>query len=105
MQLTKYLEKRKSAISEFEAWMMYRINELQKEYDEAMAKDILAEIQEKLIHMIKDDFCDKYLEIQKHQDTENGNKVSLRCLGTLLKLLHPFTPFITQQIRKQLGFE
>ena len=57
------------------------------------------------MHMIKEDFCDKYLEIQKHQDTENGNKVTLRCLGNILKLLHPFIPFISQQIRGLLGFE
>jgi len=79
--------------------------ELQKEYQEAMKKNMGNEIQQKIIAMVTEDFCDKYLEIQKHQDTENGNKVTLRCLGTLLKLLHPFIPFVTQQIRESLGLE
>jgi valyl-tRNA synthetase len=84
---------------------MYKITEIQKEYEDAMKKNSLSEIQEKLITMIKEDFCDKYLEIQKHQDTENGNKVTLRCIGSLLKLLHPFVPFISQQIRNLLWFD
>ncbi len=104
-QLTNYLDKRKNSLSEFELWIIYKIIEFQKEYEEAMTKNILGEIQQKLITVIKEDFCDKYLEIQKYQDTENGSKVTLRCLGNLLKLLHPFIPFISQQIWELLGFE
>lgn len=86
-------------------WIIYKTTELQKEYEEAMKKNTLHEIQDKIIDMVREDFCDKYLEIQKHQDTENGNKVTLWCLGTVLKLLHPFIPFISQQIRESLGLE
>jgi valyl-tRNA synthetase len=86
-------------------WITYKTIELQKEYEEAITKNALHDAQEKVITMIKEDFCDKYLEIQKHQDTENGNKVTLWCLGSLLKLLHPFIPFISQQIRELLGLE
>ena len=84
---------------------MYKITEIQKEYEDAMKKNSLSEIQDKMITIIREDFCDKYLEIQKHQDTENGNKVTLRCIGSLLKLLHPFVPFISQQIRNLLWFD
>jgi valyl-tRNA synthetase len=84
---------------------MYKITEIQKDYEDAMKKNTLYEIQDKMITLIKEDFCDKYLEIQKHQDTENGNKVTLRCIGSLLKLLHPFVPFISQQIRNLLWFD
>lgn len=105
MQLTSYLDKRKVSLNEFELWIIYKTTELQKEYEDAIAKTALHEIQDKMITLFKEDFCDKYLELQKHQDTENGNKVTLRCLGSLLKLLHPFIPFISQQIRESLGFE
>ena len=104
-QLTNYLEKRKNEISEFETRIIYKTIDLQKEYEEAIAKNELQNIQSKMITMIKDDFCDKYLEIQKYYDTENGSKVTLRCLGTLLKLLHPFIPFVTQQTWELLGIE
>lgn len=78
--MTGYLDKKKTALSEFELRMIYKTIELKKEYQEAMAKSTLIEIQHKMIVLIKEDFCDKYLEIQKYQDTENGNKVTLRCL-------------------------
>lgn len=78
--MTNYLEKRKNALSEFELRIIHRITDLQKEYEEALAKNALSEIQRKIIQTTKDDFCDKYLEIQKHHDTENGSKVTLRCL-------------------------
>jgi len=104
-QLNSYIEKRKSSLSEFELRIMYKITEIQKEYEDAMKKNSLSEIQDKMITIIREDFCDKYLEIQKHQDTENGNKVTLRCIGSLLKLLHPFVPFISQQIRNLLWFD
>ena len=103
--MTNYLEKRKNEISEFETRIIYKTIDLQKEYEEAIEKNELQNIQSKMITMIKDDFCDKYLEIQKYYDTENGSKVTLRCLGTLLKLLHPFIPFVTQQTWELLGIE
>lgn len=104
-QLEKYLDKRKTALSEFELWIIYKTTELQKEYEEALTKDMLTEIQTKMIRMIKEDFCDKYLEVQKYHDTENGDKVTLRCLWSILKLLHPFIPFISQQIRETLWLD
>ncbi|MEI7557315.1 MAG: class I tRNA ligase family protein [bacterium] len=51
--------------------------ELQKDYAEAMKKTSFHDIQNRMIQIIKEDFCDKYLEIQKHQDTTNGDKVTL----------------------------
>ncbi len=104
-QLTSYLDKKKNILEEFELWMIYTTKELQKEYEEALSKNMIKEIQKKIISTIKNDFCDKYLEIQKIQDTENGSKVTLRCLGMLLKMIHPFVPFVTQQIRGILGLE
>lgn len=49
------------------------------------------------------EFCDKYLEISKKQlenekTRSNTEKVLLHTLQTSLKLLHPFMPFITEEI-------
>lgn len=103
--MTSYLDKRKSDLSEFELRIIYKTIEFQKEYEEAMTKYVLGDIQQKMLTMIKEDFCDKFLEIQKYQNTENGSKVTLRYIGNILKLLHPFIPFVSQQIRDILGFD
>lgn len=104
-QLTIALEKKKASLNEFESRILSKIIELQKDYAEAMKKTSFHDIQNRMIQIIKEDFCDKYLEIQKHQDTTNGDKVTLWWLGSILQLLHPFVPFISQQIRELLGFE
>jgi valyl-tRNA synthetase len=54
------------------------------------------------------DFCDIYIEKSKIQSTksksekENTQKVLLYVLLTSLKLLHPFIPFITEEIYQKL---
>ncbi len=48
------------------------------------------------------DFCDKYIEASKKQDNEETKKVLFYVLFTSLKLLHPFIPFITEEIYQKL---
>ena len=47
------------------------------------------------------DFCDKYIEEFKKQKTKN-QKLLLYVLLSSLKLLHPFIPFITEEIYQKL---
>ncbi len=54
----------------------------------------------KLYDFFWHDFCDKYIEESKGQKTEN--KVLFYVLLTSLKLLHPFIPFITEEIYQKL---
>jgi len=58
-------------------------------------------------------FCDVYIETAKSQinkaktkkQTENTKKILLYTLTNSLKLLHPFTPFITEEIYQRLPLE
>ncbi|MBI5421068.1 MAG: valine--tRNA ligase [Parcubacteria group bacterium] len=54
-------------------------------------------------------FADIYIEASKAQlqdetQKENTQKILIYCLSTILKLLHPFMPFITETIYQQLPF-
>ncbi|MCD6402241.1 valine--tRNA ligase [bacterium] len=56
------------------------------------------------------EFCDKYIEVSKSQilnpKTQNQTrKILLYVLVTSLKLLHPFMPFITEEIYQKLPIE
>lgn len=104
-ELWTYLTKKQSNLNEFEIWILYQLQEFQKEYEENIQKYEIRENITKIIHLIKDEFCDKYLEIQKHTESEYQQQVTIRCLGNLIQLLHPFAPFITQKIREMIGFE
>ncbi len=44
------------------------------------------------------DFCDKYIETSKRQTTSETQQVLVYVLVSSLKLLHPFMPFITEEI-------
>jgi valyl-tRNA synthetase len=48
------------------------------------------------------DFCDVYIEKSKKQNDEKTKKILLYTLLTSLKLLHPFIPFITEEIYQKL---
>ena len=48
------------------------------------------------------DFCDIYIEASKKQEDEKTKKILLYVLSNSLKLLHPFIPFITEEIYQKL---
>jgi len=48
------------------------------------------------------DFCDKYLEDAKKQKDKQTQQILLQTLLTSLKLLHPFMPFITEEIYQKI---
>lgn len=48
------------------------------------------------------DFCDKYIETSKKQTTPETQQVLVYVLVSSLKLIHPFMPFITEEIYQTL---
>jgi valyl-tRNA synthetase len=61
-----------------------------------------------IYHFFWHEFCDKYIEASKQQmnknkaEKERTQKILLYVLSCSLKLLHPFMPFITEEIYQQL---
>jgi len=50
-------------------------------------------------------FCDKYIEAVKKQDTKETKQVLVYVLTQSLILLHPFIPFVTESIYQKLPFK
>ncbi len=88
-------------------WILSRVNRLAKEVTENMDKFELGIAVQKVYDFIWDEFCDWYIEIaktrtyRKEEDPESA-AAALWTLQTVLtealKLLHPFMPFITEEI-------
>ena len=86
-------------------WIVSRFNTVTKEVTENLDKFELGMAVSKLYDFIWDDFCDWYIEIVKgrlYGDDEEDKKVAravlVKVLKDMLRLLHPFMPYITEEI-------
>ncbi len=88
-------------------WILNKLNELIGEMTENMDRFELGIAVQKVYDFIWDEFCDWYLEMAKvriwkadaDQDSADYAMWTLRTVLTeALKLLHPFMPFITEEI-------
>ncbi len=90
-------------------WVLSKLNTLAKEVNENIEKFELGIAANKIYDFIWDTYCDWYIEITKPRlmgdDGESkisAQKVLLYVLTETLKLLHPFMPFITEEIYQAL---
>ena len=92
-------------------WILSRVNTLAKDVTENMDKFELGIAVQKVYDFIWDEFCDWYVELAKYRIYHaEEDKASADCvlwvlktvLGQALKLLHPFMPFITEEIYSAL---
>ena len=90
-------------------WILSKLNTLIKEVTENIDKYDLGVAAQKIYDFIRNDFCDWYIEIVKPRlfDKEDESRYEVQyslnyILCTSLKLLHPFMPFITEEIYSKL---
>ncbi|MGI5958159.1 MAG: valine--tRNA ligase [Massiliimalia sp.] len=85
-------------------WVLSKYNALVKEVTENLDKYELGIAVSKLYDFIWDILCDWYIELTKAriqaggESAVNAQKVLVYLMANTLKLLHPFMPFITEEI-------
>jgi len=86
-------------------WIISRVNDAVKYVTEAMEKFDLSLAAQRIYDLIWNEFCDWYIEIIKgrlYGDDEEDKKVArmvlVRVLKDMLRMLHPYMPFITEEI-------
>lgn len=84
-------------------WIITKLQKLIKESTENLEKFRFSEAGLKIYDFLWGDLCDWYLEITKGE--HKNPVVLLYVLKNTLKLLHPFVPFVTEAIWKNLGEE
>ena len=93
-------------------WILDKYNRLVREVTENLEKFELGIAVSKLYDFIWDEYCDWYIELVKPRLYDDACPTRLAAQQTLayvlsntLKLLHPFMPFITEEIWQQLPHE
>ena len=89
-------------------WVISKFNTLAKEVGENLEKFELGVAVQKLYDFIWDVYCDWYIELTKPRIAAGGEteataqQVLVWVMKGMLKLLHPFMPFITEEIWQAL---
>lgn len=89
-----------------EKWILSRIRYLSDLVSESMEKYSFSEAGQELQAFTKNEFCDYYIEEFKiTKDTSKyWKKVIIYVIWNLLKLLHPYIPFVSAEIYEKLWF-
>ncbi len=93
-------------------WILSKLNDVVKEVSDNMDAFELGVAAQKVSDFIWDSYCDWYIELTKprlngddEESRTNAQKVLLYVLAETLKLLHPFMPFITEEIWSAIPHE
>ena len=88
-------------------WIRSRLTVITDELDKALEQYKFYEAADKIYHFIWHEFCDWYIELVK-PSLKAGNRTTeailAETLDWILRLLHPFMPYITEEIWQHLPF-
>jgi valyl-tRNA synthetase len=93
-------------LSTVDRWILSRLAHVTAQVDEYFERFELAKVCDTLYHFAWDDVCDWYVELSKPvlngPEPANTRRVLGHVLDTLLRLLHPVIPFVTEELRSAL---
>ena len=91
-----------------DSWIWARLQNLTRTVERLFGNHQYGEAGRQIYDFFWSEFADWYLEISKRQISQGGDKAYftietlIRVLDTSLRLLHPFTPFVTEELWQHL---
>ena len=99
----------RSKLTAADKWILSRTNTVVKEVTENLENFELGIALQKIYEFIWEEFCDWYIELVKPRLFDRDDPTRLEAqwvlnhvLGTAMKLLHPYMPFVTEEIYRHL---
>lgn len=90
-------------LSNADKWILNKLNNTIKNVRKLMDKYEFNNVGTELYSFIWDDFCDNYIEMSKFSNETNATKSTLLyTLTCIIKMLHPFMPYVTEEIYSML---
>ncbi|PKA15765.1 valine--tRNA ligase [Leptospira haakeii] len=95
-----------SKLEPMDKWILHKFNETLANYEKAYSKFLFFEMASQIYDFVWGDFCDWYIELVKpriygklgEESQEIAKQVLASILIKALGLLHPFMPFLTEEI-------
>ena len=95
-----------SDINNQDKYILTRLNETIKNVTKFMDKFEFNNVNSHLYSFIWEDFCDNYIEMSKfHINEINTKSTLLYTLKCILKMLHPFMPYVTEEIYNMINIK
>lgn len=99
----------KAHLSVFDQWIITKLAEVEKNVDACLEQEKYSDAAGILYHFIWNEFCDWYIEFSKtilngpdNDERKATQLVMAQVLNRIVRLLHPFCPFITEEIYQKL---
>ena len=89
----------------YDKWILTKYNYVIKQVTKYMDKYEFHNAFNTLYSFIWDDYCSSYIEISKIYLNDTSKSVLLNILTGIIKMLHPFIPFVTEEIYQNLPFK
>jgi valyl-tRNA synthetase len=94
-----------SRLDATDKWILSKLNRTIQEVDKAYTNYRMNDAVKLVYDFVYNNFCDWYIEFAKARfygkdelDRETAQVVSVHVLKSILKLLHPYTPYITEEL-------
>ena len=92
-------------LTKADKWILTLKNNLVTDVIKNMESYDFHNVGNSLYKFIWEDFCDNYIELSKANMNDTTKAVLLEVLTTILKLLHPFMPYVTEEIYLMLPYK
>lgn len=96
-------------LSVFDQWIITKLADVEKKVQDALEAERFSDASTALYQFIWNQFCDWYIEFSKPMMTSSSIEekqttqlVMAQVLNRMIRLLHPFCPFVTEEIYKHM---
>ena len=83
-------------------WILTKLNKTIEKVRKHMDKYEFNIVGTEIYNFAWNDFCDWYIELSKGESSSKTKSVLIKVLTDILKMLHPFMPFVTEEIYSKL---
>ena len=102
MNIEKDYEETLDNLTLADKWILTKLNKTVKDVTNSMEKYEFNIVGATLYNFIWNDFCDWYIELSKINMNNTSKTVLVKVLKAILKMLHPFMPYVTEEIYTKL---